>query len=119
MKGTVFELLPSATVQNERGDIGFADMAGVVEAVDGAEFNGGFCVADRGSFMDDGYAGFFKFIDDGAGVVACGLDDLDFLGVNDLDDGGIVGGFQGMEKRVRITPNGLSVRDLVFLISAR
>ncbi len=77
-------------------------MAGALEAVDGeevdAEGDGGSGVPDRGAFVQDGAAGSFELLDDGAGAVAGCFDDGDAGFYNSEGVGVVVGGDEGGEE---------------------
>lgn len=96
------EVLTGTAQENEVGDIVLADVTGTLEAIDGEEINtqlhGGLGVADGGALVEDGDARLLELLDDGAGVVAGSLDDLDALIDDDLGVGTVVGGNHGGEE---------------------
>lgn len=75
------QALPGPAQQDEVCDVALAHVARALEAVDRqkvhAEVDGALGVPDRGAFVQDGAAGGFELLDDGAGGVACGLNDPD------------------------------------------
>lgn len=72
------QLLGGAAEEDKVRDIVLADVAGTLEAVDGEEIDAELLrregVADGGTLVEDGDSGGFELLDDGAGVVAGGLD---------------------------------------------
>ena len=75
------ERLARSAQQDEVRDVGFADVARALEAVDGeevdAEVDGGLRVSDGGAFVQDGAVGGFELLNDWAGAVAGSFDDRD------------------------------------------
>lgn len=96
------EGLARAAQEDEVGEIALADVAGALEAVDGeevdAELDGALGVADGGALMQDEGADSLELLDDGAGAVAGGLDDLDALVDDDLGVRAVVWGNHGGEE---------------------
>lgn len=96
------QALACTAQKNEVGDIVLADMAGALETVNGEEVNAqldsGFGVADGSALVEDDCAGLLELLDDGARVVAGGLDDLDSFIDDDLCVGAVVWGHHGGEE---------------------
>lgn len=114
-----------APEEDDVGEVGFADVAGAFETVDGeevdAELLGGEGVPDGGAFVQDGDVGGFEHFDDWTGGVAgrfnwmvdgsvrylyrvifngCFLrTDFDAFVDDDLGVGGVVGGGERGEER--------------------
>lgn len=92
------ERLARAGQEDEVGDVGLADVAGALEAVDAqkvdAELDGALGVADGGALVQDDAAGLFQLGDDGAGAVAGRLDNGDALVDDGLGVGAVVGGVE-------------------------
>lgn len=96
------DVLARPTEEDEVGDVGFADVARALEAVDGeevdAELGGGFRVADRRALVEHRAPRLLEHLDDGAGAVACGFDDADALVDDGLRVAGVVGRVDGREE---------------------
>lgn len=119
-KGDAIEGLAGAGEEDEVCNVGLADVAGALEAVDGeevdAELDGGDGVTDGGALVEDGDAGALELGDDGAGGVASRLDNCDAL----VDDGlgvcAVVGGHEGGEEGQvdgeGVLSQGLAAADL-------
>ena len=77
-------------------------MSRALEAVDAeevnAKFDRGLGVADRRALVQDSGACGFELLDDGAGAVAGGFHNADFLLDDDARVGGVVGGDHGGEE---------------------
>ena len=86
-EGHASEGLARATEEDKVGNVALADVAGALEAVDAekidAQADGALGVADAGALVQDGDAGLFELLDDGAGGVTRSLDNVDPL----VDDG--------------------------------
>lgn len=104
-EGGITKDLAGAAQQNKIGDVGLADMAGALEAIDAqeidAEADGRFRVPDRGALVDDDAAGLLEQPDHGARRVARRFHDPDPAVDDGLRVGEVVGRVErGQEREV-------------------